>query len=112
MTLVKVTNTTDTVNTPATTASSTFWLGISILALFAITMIMSLYGAYQILLGGIIVKDVSVVAAISGFIGTIIGYIASSAQQVIGFFYGSSVGSKQKSDAMAAAAITTQQTDK
>ena len=81
-------------------SNNTFWLGIAILMLFSITMAMSLYGAYQILLGGITIKDVSVVAAISGFIGSIIGYIASSAQQVIGFFYGSSAGSKQKSDAM------------
>ncbi|PJB10752.1 MAG: hypothetical protein CO120_03220 [Gammaproteobacteria bacterium CG_4_9_14_3_um_filter_38_9] len=78
----------------------TFWLGVVILLVFALTMSMSLYGSYQILQGGITVKDVSIVAAVSGFIGSIIGYISANAQQVVSYFYGSSSGSKQKTDAM------------
>lgn len=78
----------------------TFWLGIVILVVFAVTMGMSLYGSYQILKGGITIVDVSAVAAVSGFIGSIIGYVAASAQQVVSYFYGSSAGSKQKTDAM------------
>lgn len=78
-----------------------FWMGVAILISFTLTMVLSLIGAYQILSGGITIKDVSVVAAVSGFIGSIIGYVASSAQQVVGYFYGSSAGSSQKTDALA-----------
>lgn len=78
----------------------TFWLGVVILVVFAITMGMSLYGAFQLLVGGITLKDVAVVAAVSGFVGSIIGYISANAQQVVSYFYGSSSGSKQKSDAI------------
>ncbi len=78
-----------------------YWLGVIILVIFAITMTLCLYGAYGILSGGIILEDVSVVAAVSGFIGTIVGYIAANAQQVVGYFFGSSAGSDKKSDALA-----------
>ncbi|KAJ3472618.1 hypothetical protein NLI96_g13304 [Meripilus lineatus] len=40
---------------------------------------------------------------VSGFIGTIIGYVASNATQVVSFYFGSSKGSEQKSEAMATA---------
>jgi len=81
--------------------NNTFWLGVAILSMFAVTMGMSLFGAYQILSGGITIKDVATVAAVSGFIGSIIGYVASASQQVIGYFYGSSSGSSKKTDALA-----------
>jgi len=79
-----------------------FWLGVIILGMFAIVMGMSLYGTYGIISGGIPIKDVSVVAAISGFVGTIIGYVAANAQQVVSYFYGSSAGSAQKTSEMSA----------
>jgi len=78
-----------------------FWLGVVILSIFAVTMTLCLYGAYMLLVGGITLKDVSVVAGVSGFIGTIVGYIAANAQQVVGYFFGSSAGSDKKSDAIA-----------
>jgi hypothetical protein len=78
-----------------------FWLGIAVLIIFAVTMGASLYGSYQILTGGITIKDVAVVAAISGFVGTIVGYVAANAQQVIAYFFGSSKGSQDKTNAMA-----------
>lgn len=78
-----------------------FWLGIAVLATFAVTMSGCLYGAYQILTGGITIKDVAAVAAVSGFVGSIVGYIAANAQQVIGYFFGSSKGSTDKGNAMA-----------
>jgi uncharacterized membrane protein len=79
-----------------------FWLGVIILVMFALTMGFSLFGAYQILSGGITIKDVAVVAAVSGFIGSIIGYVSANAQQVVGYFYGSSAGSAQKTKEMSA----------
>lgn len=81
-----------------------FWLGIAVLAIFALTMGAALYGSFQILTGGITIKDVAVVAAVSGFVGSIVGYVAANAQQVIAYFFGSSKGSSDKTNALAAAA--------
>ena len=79
-----------------------FRLGIAVLVTFAVVMAVALYGAYEILTGGIVVKEIGMVAAVFGLIGSIIGYVAGNAQQVIAFFFGSSAGSKQKTDAIAA----------
>lgn len=80
-----------------------FWLGISVLATFAAVMTAVMYGSYQLLTGGINVKDMAIVAVVFGFLGTVVGYAAANAQQVIAYFFGSSRGSKEKTDAMAAA---------
>lgn len=80
---------------------SVFWLGIAVLITFAVTMGAALYGSYRILTGGITIKDVATVAAVSGFVGSIVGYVAANAQQVIGYFFGSSKGSNDKGNAMA-----------
>jgi hypothetical protein len=77
-----------------------FWLGIAVLLTFAIVMTAVLWAAYQLLQGGITIKDVSVVAAISGMVGSVVGYVAANAQQVVGYFFGSSAGSSNKTDAM------------
>jgi hypothetical protein len=82
---------------------SVFWLGVFILLTFAGIISLSLWGSYLLLSGGIQIKDVGIVAAVFGFLGTVIGYVAANAQQVVGFFYGSSKGSGDKTDAMAAA---------
>lgn len=82
---------------------SVFWLGVVVLLSFAGSMGAALYGSYGLLTGGIVVKDVGIVAAVFGFLGTIIGALAGNAQQVIGFFFGSSKGSGDKNDALAAA---------
>lgn len=78
-----------------------FRLGVVVLITFAAVMGACLYGAYQILTGGMVLKDVAVVAAVSGFLGSIVGYVASNAQQVISYFFGSSKGSADKTNAMA-----------
>lgn len=79
-----------------------FRLGIAVLVTFALVMGVALYGAYEILTGGMQIKEVGMVAAVFGLIGTIVGYVAGNAQQVVAFFFGSSAGSKQKTEAMAA----------
>lgn len=84
-----------------------FWLGVVILGTFAGVMFASLWGSYALLTGALPVKDAAVVGMVSGFVGTIIGYSAANAQQVTGFFFGSSKGSEKKSDAMADAFKTT-----
>lgn len=80
-----------------------FWLGVVILGTFAAIIGMSLWGAYLILVGKLPVENAAVVGMVAGFVGTIVGYAAANAQQVTGFYYGSSKGSESKSDAMAAA---------
>ena len=80
-----------------------FWLGIAILLTFTSVMSAVLWGSFQLLTGGITIKDVAVVAAVSGLIGSVVGYTAANAQQVVGYFFGSSQGSKAKTDALAAA---------
>lgn len=82
-----------------------------VLATFACIMAAVLYGCWAILQGGITVKDVSVVAAVSGLVGAVVGYVAANAQTVVNFIYGGSLGSEKKTDAMSAAvqqAISTQ----
>lgn len=82
-------------------------LAIVVLATFAFVMIAVLYGCYGLLTGGITVKDVAVVAAVSGLVGSVVGYVAANAQTVINFIFGGSLGSERKTDAMAAAISNT-----
>ncbi|MHB9836858.1 hypothetical protein Q8F57_018655 [Paraburkholderia terrae] len=80
-----------------------FWLGIVVLSTFATMSVGSLYGAYALLTGAMPLKDAALVGMVAGFVGTIIGYVAANATQVISFYFGSSKGSEQKSEAMATA---------
>ena len=82
---------------------ATWNLAYVVLGTFAFMMGFVLYGCWMILQGGITIKDVAVVAAISGLVGSIVGYVAANAQTVINFIYGGSLGSEKKTDAMAGA---------
>lgn len=73
------------------------WL---VLITFALAMGAVLYGCFELLTGGITIKDVAVVAAVSGLIGSIVGYIAANAQTVINFLYGGSLGSRNSAQAL------------
>jgi len=77
-----------------------FKLGIVVLTAFAVVISLAMYGSYEVLTGGIIPKDPATVAAVFGFIGTLLGYVSANAQQVISFYYGSSQGSSAKTDAL------------
>lgn len=77
-----------------------FGLGVVILVVFGIAVLMVLWGGYKILNGGVSVEP-GMFAAISAFIGTLIGYIAANAQSVVNYYFGSSRGSTQKTDAIA-----------
>lgn len=81
--------------------ANVFRLGVAVLATFAIVMMACLVGAFQLMIGGITVKDVATVATVSVFVGTVVGYVAANAQQVIAYFFGSSKGSQDKTNAMA-----------
>lgn len=77
-----------------------FKLGCIVLGTFAIIMGAAIWGSYDLLIYGINTKDVGLVAAISGLAGTVIGSVGAGAQQVIGFYFGSSSGSEKKTEAI------------
>ena len=78
-----------------------WWIAIAILATFAFIMAAVLYGCWSLLSGGITIKDVSVVAAVAGLVGAVVGYVSANAQTVVNFIFGGSLGSEKKTDAMA-----------
>jgi RsiW-degrading membrane proteinase PrsW (M82 family) len=77
-------------------------LGCIILGAFALLMALVLTGCFFLMTGRVQV-DPSTMAVCSGLIGTVVGYVAANAQQVVSFFYGSSKGSKDSGQAMGAA---------
>lgn len=86
------------------TDKGVFRLGVVILLTFALIMGLSIYGAFRLLLDDDLkTVDPGVVAAVFGFLGTIVGYVAANANQVISYFFGSSRGSNDKSRDMAEA---------
>jgi hypothetical protein len=79
-----------------------FWLGIAVLVTYALILGASLFGAYWLLVeGNLAAMDVGTVAAVFTLIGTIVGYIASDAKQVVAYYFGSSRGSNEKTKDMA-----------
>lgn len=82
---------------------SVFWLGVAILLTFSGVMAGVLWGSFEIMTGGITIKDVAIVATVSGMVGTVVGYVAANAQQVVSYFFGSSRGSADKTAAMSSA---------
>lgn len=80
----------------------TFWMGVSILGIFAATMIMVLIAAFKILSRQILV-DPGTAAVVFTLIGTIVGYVAAQAQTVVNFVFGSSRGSAKKTDDLSSA---------
>lgn len=80
-----------------------------VLVTFAVIMSAVLAGSWQLLEGGITIKDVSVVAAISGLVGSIVGYVAANAQTVINFLFGGSMGNEKNAGALAQSVQTATQ---
>lgn len=80
-----------------------FWLGVATVIAFAILMGLLLAGCYAILTDGLKINDPGTVAVVFSLVGTITGYLASNAQQVYNYFFGSSRGSQDKTNALAAA---------
>jgi hypothetical protein len=74
----------------------------AILGTFALIMAAVLWGCFALITGGMPVKDASVVAAVSGLVGAVVGYVAANAQTVVNFIFGGSLGSEKKTDALAA----------
>lgn len=84
--------------------SAVLRLGIAVLATFAIIMCGVLITAHELLMGsGLRTTDPGTIAAVFGLVGSVVGYVAANAQQVCAYFFGSSKGSKDKTDALASA---------
>lgn len=79
-----------------------FWLGVCVLATFAVLMIGVMSGCF-LLMTGYFKVDPNVAAICSGLIGTVVGYVAANAQQVVSYFFGSSKGSKDNGERIGAA---------
>lgn len=79
---------------------ATWWIAIVILLTFAFIMGAVLWGCWTLLQGGISIKDVSVVAAVSGLVGAVVGYVAANAQTVVNFIFGGSLGSRKTTAAL------------
>lgn len=79
-----------------------FVLGVCILITFGLLMGAVLTGCFM-LMTGFFKVDPNVAAICSGLIGTVVGYVAANAQQVVSYFYGSSKGSKDNGLAIGAA---------
>lgn len=75
------------------TNDSVFVLGVWILCVFAFLMFVVLLGCF-LLISGAVHAEATTLAVAAGIIGSVVGYAASNAQQVISFYYGSSKGSK------------------
>ena len=86
--------------------NETWSIAVVILLTFAAVMCAVLWGCWLLLQGGITIKDVSVVAAISGLVGSIVGYVAANAQTVVNFIFGGSMGSESKTKALSDAVNT------
>lgn len=74
-----------------------FVMGCIILGAFAVLMGLVLTGCFWMMTNKVAV-DQSMVAVCASLVGTVVGYVAANAQQVVSFFYGSSKGSKDSGD--------------
>jgi len=98
----------DTANARATFGgdNKVFWLGVIILGIFGAVTGGSLWGAFLILTDGLKIKDPGTVAAVFTMIGSTVSGVGALAGMVVGYFYGSSRSSQQKTaqmgDALAA----------
>jgi hypothetical protein len=79
-----------------------FALGVVILVSFAVLMGSVLTGCF-LMMTGYFKVDPNVAAICAGLIGTVIGYVAANAQQVVSYFYGSSKGSKEGAERIGSA---------
>jgi len=81
----------------------TFWMGVCILCTFFVLMALVLLACYKILTRGLLIADPGTAAVVFTLVGTIVGYVASNAQTVVNFEFGSARGSAKKSEDLAAA---------
>lgn len=73
---------------------------------FILLMAMVLYGCFEIISGGITIKDPTSIAIVSGLVGTVVGALGGQSQTVMNFLYGGSIGSRNNGAALADATKT------
>ncbi|NML32975.1 hypothetical protein [Paraburkholderia antibiotica] len=93
----------------AVSLDALWWIAALVLITFAVIMAAVLVGSWRLLQWGITIKDVSAVAAISGLVGSIVGYVAANAHTVINFLFGGSMGNEKNSAALAESVRTSTQ---
>jgi len=62
----------------------------------------TLLGLFQLATGGIQLADVGLAATVFTLLGSLVGYVSNAAQQILGYWFGSSRGSAEKTAALAA----------
>jgi lysozyme family protein len=80
-------------------------LSFIVMASFLLVAAFVLLGCYMAITGRLPVTEEnrSVWIGVSGLVGAIVGYFSANAQQVVGFYFGSSAGSAAKTDQLAEA---------
>lgn len=77
-----------------------FWtIAYVVLAVFLIVMVLILCGFWALLSGRVNLENGAALAAVSGLVGAIAGYAASSAQTVLSTIYGGSLSLSQQHSA-------------
>lgn len=84
------------------TSDSVMHLAWGVLGAWVVLTGVTLYGLISILTGGIKIEDVGIVATVFTVMGSTVGYVSNSAQQVLSYYFGSSRGSATKTDILAA----------
>jgi hypothetical protein len=79
-----------------------FMLAWAILTAFAAVAVTLVIGCFVLLSGGKVNADPGTVGIVAGMIGSLVGYLAANAQQVVSYFFGSSKGSKENGEAVRA----------
>lgn len=85
------------------TAVFTQRLGLGLLAQDGMTTLAVLIGSFLLMTGRYSIGDPNVFAALMGFIGVVLGRISSRADTYVNFAFGSSAGSREKSDQLGGA---------
>lgn len=80
-------------------ATVTPTIAVSTVLLFFISNALILWGAYKAMTSGIEVKNVELALAVSAIVGGIVTNVNSKADQVYGFFFGSSVSARSNAHA-------------
>lgn len=78
-------------------------LALSILCLFGVVVLTVLIGSGLLLVGRVTIVNVDVAMTVMTLIGGLVGYVTNSTTQVLTYYFGSSSGSKDKSDTLSAA---------
>jgi hypothetical protein len=93
---------------PWATMPREFWIiAYIVLAVFLVVMVLILIGCWALLSGKVSMENAAALAAVSGLVGAIAGYSASSVQTVLSTIYGGSISQQHGARTVNAAGPTT-----